>query len=481
MGIAKARRIAQHAHRGQLAGDGELFLDQLERLVGAVEERGGGWVARQAAWLHAVPATGVDLARLDLPWRVLRVVEALQPESPWSGPVLARLRQFPDAVLVHDVLTADRPAHHRPEVPVDALPRSPVDRERLLREAESAFPGVAGAAIAELTGAGDEREVELLRTVMLRPEREWRWARRTARARLTAIGGPAAVAALRQWVFSPLDVPWRDDRDWLRRNAADVVPRLVEVVSDPLWSYEAALALGELRVAEAVLPLCESARTADHPVMQVEALGKIGSAEALPTLVELLGHRNPEVRDHVLRALARIGDDQVVDVVLEACEDLDPRVRDRAARVLVRLGDSRAVPRLVRLCDTRHAAAAADALTRIGDPRALPTLWHLFQHHEDKAVRHAAGRGLARIEGEQQVVYPGDVLVLRAHVWLLGHKPDWHHHRLEQSVRHADAIVRARVAEAYGRLGTGAQHLRVLLDDPDPRVRAAARFATARQ
>jgi len=76
MGIAKARRIAQRAHRGQLDGDGELFLDRLERLVGAGGERGGGWVARQAAWLHAVPATGVDLKRLDLPWRVVRVVEA---------------------------------------------------------------------------------------------------------------------------------------------------------------------------------------------------------------------------------------------------------------------------------------------------------------------------------------------------------------------------------------------------------------------
>ncbi|MEU7476251.1 hypothetical protein AB0A63_09725 [Lentzea sp. NPDC042327] len=92
MGIAKARRIALRAHRGQLTDGGGLFVDRLERLARTVAERGGGGVARQAVWLHAVPGTGVDLTRQDLSWRVLRVVEALQPEHRWAAPVPARTR-----------------------------------------------------------------------------------------------------------------------------------------------------------------------------------------------------------------------------------------------------------------------------------------------------------------------------------------------------------------------------------------------------
>jgi HEAT repeat protein len=543
MGIAKARRIARRAHRGQLTDSGELFSDHLELLARAVEVRGGGWVARQAVWLHAVPATGVDLARLDLPWRVLRVVEALQPEHAWSGPVLARVRQFPDAVLVHEVLQADRrrvppasspalPVHvdelpellaahresGRPEIcaRINALFSRPIDpvtpavvelvgqwwdsadgwesavavraagsagllaREPLLRKVAGDSPIASRAAVEALSGEGDRDEIAVLRTVVLRPEAEWRWARRAARRRLTAIGGPDAEAALREWAFSPLDPPWHSDRTWARRNAAELVPRLIAALPDREWSHEAPLVLGELRSTAAVGPLCEVARTADCPVRYVEALGRIGSAEAVPTLVELVGHRLPEVRDHALRALAGIGGDAVVDAALLAWDDQDPVVRGRAARVLVRYGDGRAVTQLIHLCDTGHAAGAADALTRIGDARALPTLWHLFRHHGDKAVRHAAGRGLARIDGAEGSCFSGDVPVMRAFMWLLGHKPDWSRQRLVHGVKHGDALVRARAAEAWGRLGAGAEHVRPLLDDPDPRVRGTAKAALAR-
>ncbi|GAB2864512.1 hypothetical protein GCM10027200_76230 [Lentzea nigeriaca] len=501
-------------------------------------------MAVQAAWLHAVPSTGVDLARLGIHPRVLRAVEALQPEPGWSKPSPAKVRRVPDAVLVHEALEAVAPfkSSWQPVVLMDVgmLPQlltdyaqrrdvearralsdlfarpidlntpavaelaelwwdsdddwetyiavlaarraGRLDRERLLRKISEGAPLAANAAIEALDGAGDEHEIEVLRTVMLRPEPRWRWVRPSARARLASIGGPHAEAALEEWVVSPLDVPWRNDRAWLFRHAAELVPRLIEALPDPMWSYEASFALGELRIVEAVRPLCESARTAQIPVPQIEALGKIGSAEAVPTLVELAGHRNPDVRDHALRALDRIGGDDVVDVAITACDDPSVLVRDRAARVLARRGDGRAVTQLIRLCDTRHAAGAADALARIGDPRALPTLWHLFEHHDDKAVRYAAGRGLARIEGAQQWYPSFDPRIVRAYVWLLGHKPEWSHGRLEQATGHADAMVRARAAEAYGRLRdpAGAEHVRRLLADPDPRVRAAAKIAIKR-
>ncbi|MFS8099723.1 HEAT repeat domain-containing protein [Lentzea alba] len=542
MGIAKARRIARRAHQGQLTRTSELFTDYLERVARIVEERDGGWAAVQAAWLHAVPGTGVDLTRQGIPWRVLRAVEALQPDPGWSKPTPAKVHLVPDAALVNEALAAgevvdppesswqpvvlmdagmlpqlladyrERPGHET-KWAIDDLFARPInlntpavaelaeqwwdseddwenriavlaarragllDRERLLRKVLDGPEGSSVAAIESLSGEASAEEIEVLRTVVLRPEE--RWARLAARARLTAIGGPDAEAALQEWAFSPWDVPWRNDRAWLHRNAADVVPRLIEALPDPTWWYEAPFALGELRVVEAVGPLSEAAQNAEFPHHHIEALGKIGSADAVPALVRLLGHSSADVRAYVLWALDRIGGAEVVDAVIMACDDPDVMVRDRAARVLVRHGDERAVTPLIRLCDTRHAGGAAHALGRIGDPRAVPTLWHLFFRHDRKAVRYAAGRALARIDNPGHWCPSDDPRILRAYVWLHGHKPDWNRQSLEHWTKHTDALVRARAAEAYGRLRdpAGVEHVRPLLADLDPRVRKAAEVA----
>ncbi|SFR29549.1 HEAT repeat-containing protein [Lentzea waywayandensis] len=545
MGIAKARRIARRAHQGQLTDDGGLFLDHLERVARAVEERGGGWAAQQAAWLYAVPATGVDLVREGVPWRVVRVVEALRCAPGWSPPASARVRH--DEELVREVLDADKrrawpKSSPGPVEPLDAsmLPKlladyrreagpdthrmiygvlstptgltTPavaeiaeqwwdsendweaavavlaargaglLDRERLLHKAAEGGPHAAKLAIENLRGEGTPDEVEVLGSIVRRPEPQWRWLRADAAARLTAIGGAAAEAALRERAFTPLDPPWRNDRSWLHRNAASVTPRLIEALSDPEWKHEAPLALGLLRAVEAVGPLCESARTDELPVQQIQALGRIGSPEAGPTLVELLAHASAWVREEALQALSRTGGADVVEVAMMACDDPDVRVRDRAAKVLAKHAGGRAVTTLIRLCDTRHAAVAADALARIGDPRALPTLWHLFFRHPDKAARHAAGRGLARIEGPPQSGSLHDPRVKRAYMWLIGHKPDWNRTGLIAEVTATDALVRARVAEALGRLRdpSGAMYVRLLVADPDPRVRSVARAALRR-
>ncbi|MFI6095630.1 HEAT repeat domain-containing protein [Lentzea sp. NPDC051213] len=532
MGIARARRIARRVHQGQLY-NGELLLDRLERVARAVGERGGDWVAQQAVWLHAVPVSVEDLVREGVSSRVLQVVEAFRSRSR-SAP--ARVKVCVE--LVREALWTDqRDVSPTPEEPPDVrtLPElvaeyqetrdyrlqwaiskllgepndlnTPgmaelaeqwwdsdddweaqmavlaargaglLDRERLLRKVADGGIYAAGAAISVLSGEGDQREIELLRTVVARPEPEWLFVRGAVKQRLAAIGGPDAEALLQELAFDLYDLPWRHDRAWLHRNAASVTPRLIAALSDPDWWHEAPVALASLRATEAVGPLCESVRVAEVPIPTIQALGCIGSAEAGPTLVWLLGHDGADVRAEALQALSRTGGADVIEVAMAACDDPDVRVRDRAATVLARHADGRAVTMLIRLSDTRHAAAAAGALARIGDPRALPTLWHLFVNHYDRAVRHAAGRGLVRIEGDQRGVWSSDPHVERAYMWVLGHKPEWHRGLLVDGTRHTDPMVRTRAVEAFGRLrdSAGAEHVRPLLADPDPRVRSAAR------
>jgi hypothetical protein len=98
VGMAKIRRIADRAHRGQLFAGGGLFVDHLGRVAGVVDELGGGTIAVAAAWLYAVPATGTglhDLLRQGIPARVVNAVDVLQQRPAEYPP------QFTDRLLRH--------------------------------------------------------------------------------------------------------------------------------------------------------------------------------------------------------------------------------------------------------------------------------------------------------------------------------------------------------------------------------------------
>jgi HEAT repeat protein len=437
------------------------------------------------------PGRGPDLASLDLPELV--AVYRAEKAGPARSSHLADIRGViytrasDSSGRVHSDLDQWWDSADDWECMVAVIARAaahdPADRAAFLTKVDVDRPNVAAAAIRALTGPGDDEEIDILTPVATGTDNGLRWARSAAVTRLHAIGGPHATAVLRARPMLPLDPPWRDDPGWLAEHAATVVPALIERVMQPEWSHEGPFALGELRAVEAVPVLCRLARSAGMPVSAVEALGKIGAAEAVPTLLELTGHRHPDIRDHALRALARIGDPRAVDAAVTACDDPHPVVRDRAAMVLARHGDERAVTALIRLCDTPHAARAVAALTRIGDPRALPALWHAFRTAPDRRTRHAAGRGLAAIDGPNAHVYGAGPHVSRAYVWLLGHKPDWKpHYQLRRMINDDDPGVRANTATALARLGdrADAKAIRALLDDPDPRVRAAAAEASRR-
>ncbi|WP_394618001.1 HEAT repeat domain-containing protein [Lentzea sp. JNUCC 0626] len=535
MGIGRARRIARRAHRGQLTHGGGLFLDELEQVVRRVEENGGGRLAVQAAWLHAAPAAGVNLDSEGVSLRVRQVVKGLRAGPGWTRPESPRVARACElvraAIVAQWRVVAQAQEDDTPALPLAELldryrvkpgpevrgaiyalvgeldgPATPVvaelverwwdsddwwepmiavraahrvgllDRERLLRKVVEGPSSAAGAAIQALDGPGDEAEVAALRAVLRRPEPEWRSVRGSARRRLSEIGGPAAEESSQDWYFSPMDVPWRYDMRWLRRNGASVLARLIEALNDPAWQYEAPQALGVMKAVEAVGPLCALAPTLPDPTPFIRALGVIGDPAAGPVLAEFTRHAKAGMRELAVQALGQTGGADVTAVALAACDDPDVHVRYRAARVLAAHGDERAVTTLIRLCDTEHAAVAADALARIADPRAESTFWHLFNHHPDRAARHAAGRGLARIECDEQWPRPEPVIE-RAYMWLLGHKPEWSRFYLETGTQNADAMVRVRAVEAFARLRDpgGIPHIRPLLTDPDARVRAAAR------
>ena len=171
----------------------------------------------------------------------------------------------------------------------------------------------------------------------------------------------------------------------------------------------------------------------------VEALRRIGDAEAVPGLLEALHDADADVRWAAAAALERIGDAAAVPGLLAALRDANAGVRRAAAEMLGQIGDAAAVPGLLQAlgnanADVRWAAAAA--LGQIGDATAVPGLLHALG---DTAwlVRAAAAEALGRI-GAPAV--PG----------------------LLAALGDANADVRKEAARALGQIGDAAVALGLL-------------------
>ncbi len=95
-----------------------------------------------------------------------------------------------------------------------------------------------------------------------------------------------------------------------------------------------------------------------------EALGKIGNAGAVDSLLAVLEHDDDEVRMFAAIALGKIGDSRAVDPLIATLGDRHHEVRGSAALALGLLRDSRAVDPLMNLSadpfeEVRRAAEEA--------------------------------------------------------------------------------------------------------------------------
>jgi HEAT repeat protein len=156
---------------------------------------------------------------------------------------------------------------------------------------------------------------------------------------------------------------------------------------------------------------------------------------AVPGILELLDHRDAEVRRVAVLALYRRRDGSLAPAVIPALKDGDKEVRSWAARLLGevrcegavepliaslgegdegalysillalgRIGDRRAAGPLIGVLGHRNWVArktAAWALGEIGDSRASQPLQRLLTD-EDADVRNSAERSLEKIKAAQQ-------------------------------------------------------------------------------
>ncbi len=180
----------------------------------------------------------------------------------------------------------------------------------------------------------------------------------------------------------------------LQEVSADAAEQFLTALRDPSWRVRrrAAERLVELpHTAELVSRLIAVLAARDETGARnaaAEALVGIG-AEAVPALLALLGHADPDQRKFAADILGLIGPRAgarrmapVEEALAAALDDEDANVRVSAAEALGLVGDAQAAPALQRALqreDLLLQLASLTALTRLKSPPPLQELMRLMQ------------------------------------------------------------------------------------------------------
>jgi HEAT repeat protein len=138
-------------------------------------------------------------------------------------------------------------------------------------------------------------------------------------------------------------------------------------------------------------------RASKRDKLAIDVLGKIGSADALETLLDFIdGDGDPALQQATLRSLGAIGSEEATQAVANRLDADNPDVRSAAARSLGRIGDTRAIDPLAEVLadDSEESvrASAAWALVQIGTEEALETV---SEHSDDSYLVEAEAEKVA--------------------------------------------------------------------------------------
>ena len=174
------------------------------------------------------------------------------------------------------------------------------------------------AAVEVLNEVGDAKSVKYLLEAL--KDSDW-WVRSRAADALGKIGGPKVIDAVLALV--------RDKDEDIRRAAIEIlnqtkderaVDSLIQATRDSDWwvSERAVDALAEIGSKRAVPRLMEMLHTGSHgkalPIV-VRALGRLGDAKLVDTLLPLVARPEREIRIEAMQALSKVADESRADQV----------------------------------------------------------------------------------------------------------------------------------------------------------------------
>ena len=253
----------------------------------------------------------------------------------------------------------------------------------------------------------------------------------------------------------------------------------------PEWLLDAYDRLG---LVDKYIVKLAGARQWRERAFAAELLGRVGSAKAVPALLETIQATRTEdadVREIALRALARIADPRAVGPLVETLKTAEVWLAPRIADILARHGTLVVEPLLAFLEQPgRHPARAwaANVLGEVRAARAFPVLARGLGDLEDE-MRAKSATALGRLGDRRAIAYLLEHLLtdpapfVRARIAAtLGRFDDPEViDRLVRALGDPAWWVRMRSVEALEQIGSRAQGpLLVALDDPDPEIRSRA-------
>ena len=259
----------------------------------------------------------------------------------------------------------------------------------------------------------------------------------------------------------------------------------------PGWLLEV---YDQLGLVDKYIEKLRTARKWRDRAFAAELLGRVGSAKAVPALLETVQATQTEdsdVREIALRALARIGDPHAVGPLITALADAETWLAPRIADILARHGQVVVDPLLELLTgSSRHPARAwaANVLGEVGAQRAFPALVHTLDDPDDE-VRAKSAAALGRL-GDRRAVAPlldhlltDPAPFVRVRIASALGRFDGPEviDRLVRSLGDPAWWVRMRGVEALEHIGPVAEGpLLVALNDSDPEIRQRAAVSLER-
>ncbi|MBI2501951.1 MAG: HEAT repeat domain-containing protein [Candidatus Latescibacteria bacterium] len=165
---------------------------------------------------------------------------------------------------------------------------------------------------------------------------------------------------------------------------------------------EAVRALGSMGEAALIPTLVQMLKSDPHPQVRIAAaqgLGNLRDTSVVAPLIEALEDSMPLVRHHVLQVLNRLWNPSVERVVLRAVKDPDETIRYIAVQMLGQRQTSQGLEILravLRDPNPWIRAEAAYSLSRLGDPRVVPDLEHLLGGSDPEDPDYEAARQALR-------------------------------------------------------------------------------------
>jgi HEAT repeat protein len=203
-------------------------------------------------------------------------------------------------------------------------------------------------------------------------------------------------------LLAALDARDRPERDKAIDRAAEAADPddLLGMVGDGDHSMRRnaameALSRGGPRSVPALLRALRS-DDAELVMFAANVLGRTRNPAAVPHLVGLLEHRDPNVAQAAIEALAQLRATVAVGSLVKTL-DRDPWLRFAAVAALGEIGDVQAVGPLVGLlADESIRLGVIEALGKIGSPEALGALAQLLREDQDSQTFGACLRAIGR-------------------------------------------------------------------------------------